>query len=42
MIPSKETEIKIDAAIKEYPHARSALLAVLHLIQTERGHGLLR
>ena len=38
MIPSKETEMKIDAAIKEYPHARSALLAVLHLIQTERGH----
>jgi NADH-quinone oxidoreductase E subunit len=38
MIPSKETQAKIDAAIEEYTHARSALLAVLHLIQQERGY----
>src|SRR5439155_24908579 len=38
MIPSRETQEKIDAAVREYPHARSALLAVLHLIQSERGY----
>ena len=38
MIPSKDTQANIDAAIREYSHARSALLAVLHLIQQERGY----
>ena len=38
MIPGKETQAKIDAAIKEYSHSASALLAVLHLIQQERGY----
>lgn len=37
MIPGPETRAKIDAAVAEYPHAPSALLAVLHLIQQERG-----
>jgi NADH-quinone oxidoreductase E subunit len=38
MIPGKETEARIDAALREYPDPRSALLAVLHLIQAERGY----
>lgn len=38
MIPGKETEARIEAAIREYPESRSALLAVLHLIQGERGY----
>jgi NADH-quinone oxidoreductase subunit E len=38
MIPSPQTQARIDAAIQEYPHSRSALLAVLHLIQQERGY----
>ncbi|HEV8375733.1 MAG TPA: NADH-quinone oxidoreductase subunit NuoE [Candidatus Polarisedimenticolia bacterium] len=38
MNPSEETRKRIDAAIKEYPRPRSALLAVLHLIQAERGY----
>jgi len=38
VIPGKETEARIDAAIREYPEARSALLEVLHLIQKERGY----
>jgi NADH-quinone oxidoreductase E subunit len=38
MIPGSETQARIEAAIQEYPHAPSALLAVLHLIQTERGY----
>jgi NADH-quinone oxidoreductase E subunit len=37
--PRNEVLIKkIDAAIAEYPHPQSALLAVLHLIQQERGY----
>jgi len=35
---SPATLQQIDAAIREYTHPRSALLAVLHLIQKERGH----
>ncbi len=38
MIPGKETEALIDAAIRQYPRAQSALLEVLHLIQKERGY----
>ena len=38
MIPGKKTEERIDAALREYPRAQSALLAVLHLIQQERGY----
>jgi NADH-quinone oxidoreductase subunit E len=38
MIPSQATQRQIDAAIQEYTHARSALLAALHLIQQERGY----
>ena len=38
MIPSQATQLQIDAALKEYAHERSALLAVLHLIQKERGY----
>ena len=38
MIPSAPTQQKIDAAIANYPHPESALLAVLHLIQQERGY----
>ena len=38
MIPGPATEARIDSAIREYPHAPSALLAVLHLIQAERGY----
>lgn len=38
MIPGKETEARIDAAIREHPRAQSALLEVLHLIQEERGY----
>ena len=38
MIPSPATQAKIDAAIQEYAHPRSALLAILHLIQQERGY----
>ncbi len=38
MIPSKETEARIDAAIREHPRGRSALLEILHLIQEERGY----
>jgi len=38
VIPGKETEARIDAAIREYPRAHSVLLEVLHLIQKERGY----
>ena len=38
MIPSEDNQKRIDAAIQEYPRPRSALLAVLHLIQEERGY----
>ena len=38
MSPSPSTEQKIEAAIREYPHPVSALLAVLHLLQQERGY----
>ena len=38
MIPSQATRAKIDAAIQEYSRSESALLAVLHLIQEERGY----
>jgi NADH-quinone oxidoreductase subunit E len=38
VIPGKQTEARIEAAIREYPHAPSALLAVLHLLQGERGY----
>ncbi len=38
MIPGKETEALIEAALREYPVPQSALLAVLHLIQKERGY----
>jgi NADH-quinone oxidoreductase subunit E len=38
VIPGKQTEARIEAAIREYPHPQSALLAVLHLIQGERGY----
>ena len=38
MSPSRATEERIEAAIHEYPHPASALLAVLHLLQEERGH----
>jgi NADH-quinone oxidoreductase E subunit len=38
MTPSAGTEERIEAAIREYPHPASALLAVLHLLQQERGH----
>ena len=37
-MPTPETEARIDAAIGEYPRPQSALLAVLHLIQQERGY----
>jgi len=37
VIPGKQTEALIDAAIREYPRPQSALLEVLHLIQKERG-----
>jgi NADH-quinone oxidoreductase E subunit len=36
--PSKEVLTKIDAAIAEYSHPESALLAILHLIQQEQGY----
>jgi len=38
VIPGKETEARIDAAIRGYPRAQSALLEILHLIQKERGY----
>ena len=38
MIPGKETEARIDAALREYPRPQSALLEILHLIQEERGY----
>lgn len=38
MIPGKETESRIETALLEYPRPQSALLAVLHLIQAERGY----
>jgi len=38
VIPSPSTQAKIDAAIQEYSRPQSALLAVLHLIQEERGY----
>ena len=38
MIPGKRTEELIEAALREYPVPASALLAVLHLIQNERGY----
>ena len=38
MIPGEATKARIEAAIREYPRAESALLAVLHLIQAERGY----
>src|SRR6266446_4906017 len=38
MIPGPESRAKIDAAVREYTHAPSALLAVLHLLQQERGY----
>ena len=38
MIPGKETEARINAALREYPRPLSALLEVLHLIQEERGY----
>jgi NADH-quinone oxidoreductase subunit E len=38
VIPGKETEARIDTAIRGYPRAQSALLEILHLIQKERGY----
>jgi NADH-quinone oxidoreductase E subunit len=38
VIPGKETERRIEAALQEYPRPQSALLAILHLIQAERGY----
>jgi NADH-quinone oxidoreductase subunit E len=38
VIPGKETESRIEAALLEYPQPQSALLAVLHLLQAERGY----
>ena len=38
MIPSPATVERIEQAIREYPRPDSALLAVLHLIQAERGY----
>jgi NADH-quinone oxidoreductase E subunit len=38
VIPSEATRKRIDDALQEYPHPRSALLAVLHMIQEERGY----
>jgi len=38
VIPGKETESRIETALLEYPRPQSALLAVLHLIQAERGY----
>ena len=38
MTPSKELLARIDAAIAEYPHPESALLAILHLIQQDQGY----
>jgi NADH-quinone oxidoreductase E subunit len=37
-MPGERTEERIEAALREYPHPPSALLAVLHLLQAERGH----
>ena len=37
-MPVKETERRIEAALAEYPRPQSALLAVLHLLQAERGY----
>jgi NADH-quinone oxidoreductase subunit E len=36
--PSPGTREKIEAAIREYPRQESALLAILHLLQQERGY----
>jgi len=37
-MPAQETENRIEAALAEYPRPQSALLAVLHLLQAERGY----
>lgn len=37
MVISAETRARIDAEIAKYPHRRGALLAALHLVQSQHG-----